>query len=46
MRVEIEQIIEELNYRKGREKGLRNRLLLDNTLSNLLEYKKATEKPL
>jgi len=44
MRVELDDMIEEVRQRMGQDKRIRNRVLLEKALSNLLEYKKANEK--
>jgi hypothetical protein len=44
MVAELEEIIEEIKFRKEKEKGLRNQILLENTISNLTEYKRAKEE--
>ena len=44
MRVELEDIIQEISLRMGQEKSLRNRVLLEKAHSHLVEYKKTREK--
>ncbi len=46
MRVELEDMIQELNLRMGKEKSIRNRFLLEKAHSHLTEYKKVKERPI
>lgn len=43
MRVELEDMIEEVKYRMDKEKSLRNRVLLGKAHDHLAEYKKIKE---
>jgi len=44
MRLLIEDIVAELKLRLDKEKSIRNKVWLKDAISNLQEYKKATEK--
>ena len=40
MRVVMEEILDKINYLSSKEKGIRNRILLENARNNLKEYHK------
>jgi hypothetical protein len=40
MQVVMEELIDKINYLSSKEKGIRNRILLENAKNNLQEYHK------
>ncbi len=40
MRVVMEEILDKIDYLSSKEKGIRNRILLENAKNNLKEYHK------